>query len=202
MPDWRDEYLVNLREAERNNPVNKELIAACSQLADRVAALEAEKAVLQTSMNPAKLTTEKAGKALVVETTPSSDPNIAQLKLDLAEALRAKGQLQHKLKTTDAELQKLRTKTKVEDKRIHDLTTERNALASRLKDRNEELVGKNKMLKDIQDENLTLNIQLNVSDQKAAKVAAENKELVDRWMKRMGQEAEAMNLNLEHRNGR
>jgi hypothetical protein len=35
-------------------------------------------------------------------------------------------------------------------------------------------------------------------------VQAENKELVDRWMKRMGQEADAMNLANEptNRNGR
>lgn len=56
----------------------------------------------------------------------------------------------------------------------------------------------------MQDDNLTLNIQIDVTEQKAAKVAAENKELVDRWMKRMAQEADAMNLSNEprHRSGR
>ena len=39
-----------------------------------------------------------------------------------------------------------------------------------------------------------MNLQLNVAEQQKAKVQAENKQLVDRWMKRMGQEAEAMNL--------
>lgn len=33
--------------------------------------------------------------------------------------------------------------------------------------------------------------------QKAAKVQAENKELVDRWMKRMAREADALNLQNE-----
>lgn len=46
---------------------------------------------------------------------------------------------------------------------------------------------------DVQDENLTLNIQLDITEQKAAKVAADNKELVDRWMLQKAQEAEAMN---------
>lgn len=43
-----------------------------------------------------------------------------------------------------------------------------------------------------------------MTEQKAKKVADENKELVDRWMKRMAQEADAMNLSNEpgHRNGR
>ena len=44
-------------------------------------------------------------------------------------------------------------------------------------------------------------MELNVTEQKSARVAAENKELVDRWMKRMGEEADAMNLNL-NLNGR
>ncbi|KAH8673801.1 autophagy-related protein 16 [Xylariales sp. PMI_506] len=187
MPDWRDEYLGNLQEAEKNNPVSKELVAACSQLADRIASLEAEKAVLLSAPpNPA---TE--GKPVSSETTEQGVP---QLKYDLAEALRSKGQLQAKFKTADAELQKLRAKSKVDDKRIHDLTSERNSLSSKLRDRNEELVGKNRLLEDVQDDNLTLNIQLDVLEQKVKKVQAENKELIDRWMKRVGQEADAMNL--------
>ncbi|MDA4133667.1 MAG: ATG16 family protein [Thaumarchaeota archaeon] len=39
-----------------------------------------------------------------------------------------------------------------------------------------------------------MNLQLNVAEQQTAKVRAENKELVERWMKRMRQEADAMNL--------
>lgn len=33
-----------------------------------------------------------------------------------------------------------------------------------------------------------------MAEQQRAKVQAENKELVERWMKRVGQEADAMNL--------
>jgi hypothetical protein len=29
MPDWREGYLASLQEAERNNPVNKDLVEAC-----------------------------------------------------------------------------------------------------------------------------------------------------------------------------
>jgi hypothetical protein len=29
MPDWRDDYLASLQEAERNNPINKDLVEAC-----------------------------------------------------------------------------------------------------------------------------------------------------------------------------
>ena len=51
-----------------------------------------------------------------------------------------------------------------------------------------------KLLQNVQDELIALNLQLNVAEQQAAKVRAENKELVERWMKRMRQEADAMNL--------
>ncbi|KAK7949656.1 autophagy-related protein 16 [Apiospora saccharicola] len=232
MPDWRDEYLVNIQEAERANPVNRDLVAACSQLADRIASLEAEKTLLaqklasssgpSTSQSPnpssdtapgATTTTTTTTTDLSSAATPQSGsgsgsgsggPGTAELKRDLAEALRSKGQLEAKLKTSTAELQKLRTKTKADDKRLHDLTAERNTLATKLKDRNEELVGKTKLLKEVQDDNLTLNMEINMTEQKAARVAAENKELVDRWMKRMAQEADAMNLSNEprHRSGR
>ncbi|KAK8139263.1 hypothetical protein PG984_002643 [Apiospora sp. TS-2023a] len=228
MPDWRDEYLVNIQEAERANPVNRDLVAACSQLADRIASLEAEKALLaqklasssgpstSQSPNPSSDTAPGATTTTTTTTDPSAatahsssgsgsgGPGTAELKRDLAEALRSKGQLEAKLKTSTAELQKLRTKTKADDKRLHDLTAERNTLSTKLKDRNEELVGKTKLLKEVQDDNLTLNMEINMTEQKAAKVAAENKELVDRWMKRMAQEADAMNLSNEprHRSGR
>ncbi|KAI1659594.1 autophagy protein 16 [Daldinia decipiens] len=199
MTDWRSEYLTSLQEAERNNPVNKDLVEACSQLADRIAALEAEKVVWQTSTNPLTSPETSSGKGVATTgaTDSGADQSVAQLRLDLAEALRSKGQLQGRLKAAEDELQKLRSKAKVDTKRINDLTAERNALTAKLKDRNEELAGKNKMLKDIQDENLTLNIQLDVTEQKAAKIAADNKDLIKRWMDRMKHEADAMNLENE-----
>lgn len=46
---------------------------------------------------------------------------------------------------------------------------------------------------DFQDEIAALNLQMNMAEQKAARLERENRELVDRWMARMGQEADAMN---------
>lgn len=48
-------------------------------------------------------------------------------------------------------------------------------------------------LQDFQDEIATLNLQLNMADEKSNKLQRENQELVDRWMARMGQEADAVN---------
>jgi hypothetical protein len=40
---------------------------------------------------------------------------------------------------------------------------------------------------------ISLNLQLNMAEQRSKKLQKENKDLVDRWMARMGQEADAMN---------
>jgi uncharacterized protein YggE len=43
---------------------------------------------------------------------------------------------------------------------------------------------------------ITLNLQVNISEQTAKKLKEENKELIDRWMARMGREADKMNDTL------
>ncbi|KAK6197813.1 hypothetical protein LQW54_010519 [Pestalotiopsis sp. IQ-011] len=201
--DWRSEYLANLHEAELRNPVNKDLVSACSQLADRVASLEAEKAVLLQQQQKAQSTPTTATSTNPDTAAAPSDAATAQLRLDLAEALRSRGELLAKQLKADEELRTLRARTKADDRRVRELTAERNGLAAKLRDRTEELVGKNRLLEDVQDDNLTLNIQLDVRESECKKIKAENKELVDRWMKKMEKEAEAMNLaNEPQANGR
>ncbi|KAJ4175007.1 autophagy protein 16, interacts with Atg12p-Atg5p [Fusarium falciforme] len=46
----------------------------------------------------------------------------------------------------------------------------------------------------VQDEMIALNLQMSMAEKERDKVKKENKELVDRWMKRIAQEADAMNL--------
>lgn len=48
-------------------------------------------------------------------------------------------------------------------------------------------------LQNVQTELVSLNLQFNMAEDRAKRLEAENKELVDRWMARMGQEADAMN---------
>lgn len=49
------------------------------------------------------------------------------------------------------------------------------------------------MFQDVHDETVSLTLQLNLAEEKSQKLEYENKELVDRWMARMGQEADALN---------
>lgn len=48
-------------------------------------------------------------------------------------------------------------------------------------------------LQDFQDELASLNLQLNMAEERSSRLQKENQDLVDRWMDRMGKEAEALN---------
>ena len=63
----------------------------------------------------------------------------------------------------------------------------------KLRDRDEELKGKGRLVEQAQDEMVALGLQLNVAEEQKEKLSRENEELVDRWMKRMGEEAERVN---------
>ncbi|PCG99564.1 Autophagy-related protein 16 [Penicillium occitanis (nom. inval.)] len=134
-------------------------------------------------------------------------------RADLAAAQRSRSELQEQLTRTTAELDKLRSKTQQDSRRIASLEGERTHLTLRLKDRDEELRGKAKLLdvrppfvfvhmlgftdqnvvQSVQDELASLNLQLNMAEDRSSKLQRENQELIDRWMARMGKEADAMN---------
>jgi chromosome segregation ATPase len=166
MPNWRDEYLSSLRESELNNPVNMELVQAClyplyfkqthrlklslyagSQMADRISSLEAEKVALESLIagqgnnnNRSKSPSLQPGEAA------ANDPGVAQLRLELAEALRSRGVAETRLRTAEEELDKLRSKTKQDTRSLKDLTTERTSLATKVNDREYELREKRKLV--------------------------------------------------------
>lgn len=45
----------------------------------------------------------------------------------------------------------------------------------------------------VQNELVSLNLQFNMAEDRAKRLEKENQELIDRWMDRMGKEADAMN---------
>lgn len=66
-------------------------------------------------------------------------------------------------------------------------------LERRVRDRDEEIKGKARLVEEVQDEMVSLNLQLNMAEQRSERLEVENKQLVDRWMERMGREVEEMN---------
>ena len=77
---------------------------------------------------------------------------------------------------------------------MSEVMKQKGELERRVRDREEELRGKAKLVVDAQDEMIALELQLNLSEARGEKLKRENGELVERWMKRMGEEAEKMNI--------
>lgn len=134
---------------------------------------------------------------------------------ELAAAQRSRSELQERLNRATAELEKLKAQAQRDQRRIATLESERAHLQLRLKDRDEELREKAKLLdvrsplvtgpffmvigscadleQNVQDELAALNLQLNMAEERSNRLQKENQELIDRWMARVGQEADAMN---------
>lgn len=119
-----------------------------SQLQDRIAALEAEKAVFEAAQRT------RGTPNTTPKKPPSKDPakedslsaEEAKLRLDLAEALRSKGQFEVRLRGAEEELAKLRNKTSGDARAIRNLTDDRNSLGRKLRDREHELREKQKLV--------------------------------------------------------
>jgi chromosome segregation ATPase len=135
--------------------------------------------------------TSPAGVTGVVR--PDSPTLVGQIRQDLARAQQERADLASRLDVALRELETAKAKVKSDGKRIAQLTSAVSQLTTKLRDRDEELRGKAKLIENVQDENVTLNLQLNMADEQSAKLRQENKELVDRWMARMGREADQMN---------
>ncbi|OAA64011.1 Autophagy-related protein 16 [Cordyceps fumosorosea ARSEF 2679] len=163
-------------------------------MADRISALEAERASLEAQLPPAKSPLPPSNKAPPPTAAATTSAETAQLRQDIAEALRSKGTTEARLRAAEEELTRLRARTADDARSVRQLTADRTALTTRLKDREYELREKRKLLEQVQDEMITLNLQVSIAEKERDKVRKENKELVDRWMKRMAQEADAMNL--------
>jgi len=147
MTSWRDEYIQALqdrdvREQASYQKLDADLIAAFTNLLDRTAELEADKASNLWSSPPQP----PDSKARDSPQPTGTNDGTGQLRRDLAEALRSNGQLQTRVRNAEAELVKLRAKSRAETKQVEELSRERAYLAQKLKDRDEELRGKTKLL--------------------------------------------------------
>lgn len=198
MANWRDEYVTALTHRDEIEQANVALYDAYTRLADRT----------NRRLSPSTSTESPQPKAVssLGHKTPTNKRNaskehtttyipelLAAMRADLSEAQRSRSELQDRLARTDAEQDKLRKKSAQETRRISVLENDRSHLQLRLKDRDEELKGKAKLLEDLQDELATLNLQLNMVEEQSNRLKKENQELIDRWMARIGREADAMN---------
>lgn len=171
---------------------------------DKIALLEAEKAqaAQQQQQQQEPATSAPAPPtpdpdATLAAAATATDPLLLRLRADLAHALRQNTSLAARLRATSSERDRLLSLSRSQGRQVASLAAERDALARKVRDQAEELRGKKGMLDRMQDEVLALEMQLNVAEQQKTKIAAENKNLIDRWMTRMESEAREMNLRNE-----
>ncbi|KAL6238592.1 autophagy protein 16 [Aspergillus navahoensis] len=196
MAHWREEYAAALAARDRREKANVAIYKAYTQLADRtasssVAALNTQSAA-QRSTPSTPVADPRKQQPSPVSGTPPQDI-LAATRADLAEAQRSRLELQERLARATTELEKLRRRNLQDGRRISSMESEITHLQLRLKDRDEELREKAKLLEGFQDEIATFELQLNMAEERSNRLQKENQELVDRWMARMGQEADAMN---------
>ncbi|KAK4986620.1 autophagy protein 16, interacts with Atg12p-Atg5p [Elasticomyces elasticus] len=121
------------------------------------------------------------------------EADLARLRLDLASTQTARASLQARVDELSRDLTEAQSKAKSDSKRLQELAREKVMAERKLKDWRDEERGKKTLVDNIQDELVSLSLQFNMAEQRAEKLKAENDQLVERWMRHKGEEAERMN---------
>ena len=82
----------------------------------------------------------------MASTSVAVDVSAAQVRQNLAEAQRSRGELETRIVAVTSELEKLQLKSTMDSRRITELAMEKSNLVKKLRDRDEELRGKSKLL--------------------------------------------------------
>ncbi|OJI90128.1 autophagy protein 16, interacts with Atg12p-Atg5p [Aspergillus tubingensis] len=200
MAHWKEEYSAALAARDRREKASIAIYDAYTQLADRTvqgaaASNPPSSDPVEAQHVPSDTSASRSSKALsgAGAQDASLQETLLATRADLAEAQRSRSELQDQLTRMTTDLEKLRKRSTQDSRRIRLFENEIAHLQLRLKDRDEELRGKAKLLEDFQDELASLNLQLNMAEERSSRLQKENQDLVDRWMDRMGKEAEALN---------
>ncbi|KAI9820972.1 MAG: hypothetical protein M1832_003444 [Thelocarpon impressellum] len=169
-PSWRHEYQRALTTRDAYEKASRDVF-------------DAYRTVASSPNRPISPTAAAADKVAEIE----------RLTADLTVSQRSRADLQNRLDTLSTSLTSLRASSVTSAARIRALEAERTSLIRKVRDRDEELRGKAKLLENIQDEAMTLNLQLNMAEENKRRLEGENQELVERWMVAKRREAEEMN---------
>jgi len=119
-------------------------------------------------------------------------PDAAELSA-LREQLSAAQTSREALNQEIAQLHSLESKHKTLGEQMKKREKEIEMLTRKLRDRNEEVKQGRKLRDEVQDEYVAMELQINMLEEKNNRLEAENRELVDRWMKKKAEEADEMN---------
>lgn len=168
------------------------IVLADTRLADHTAA---ERTTIGATHVIPSSTATKSDAAHVKETESSGSTSAAlgALRTDLSATQRARGALQNEVASLTASLAVAHSTHDVNTAKIAALSKQKADAERKLRDRDEELRGKARLVEQTQDEMVSLSLQVNMAEQRSDRLEKENKDLIARWMKRMGEEAEKVN---------
>ncbi|KAK3625769.1 autophagy protein 16, interacts with Atg12p-Atg5p [Elasticomyces elasticus] len=196
MSDWIEQYSAALTERDVREKAHKVYIDAYTKLADRTAALAANTPPSPIPASPSgkdRAITPVKGRAAPKDVDASPNDLLARLRADLTTTQKARSTLQAQVAELTTSMAALQTSSKSSTSQLAQLTRQKADTERKLRDRDEELRGKSRLVEQAHDEMVALGLQLSMAEQRSEKLTRENKELVDRWMKRMGEEAEKVN---------
>lgn len=201
MDEALQHYMENVDATQRKDHADADIINPYSQLADRKIAadarsraLESELADLRASSSQTQ-TQDPKGKGWLSRQPPTpfdpTEPSGAttQLRQQLAEAQKARALLE----TEVAKLPGLQSSNASQNRQLITLEKEILSLKRRIGDKDEEIREKQKLVERVQDEMIGMTLEVNMAEERAGKLSQENKELVTRWMKEMGDRADKQN---------
>ncbi|KAM3422835.1 hypothetical protein BST61_g316 [Cercospora zeina] len=197
--NWIEQYSAALDARDAREQVHKPYIDAYTKLADRTAAQSKASALPSSTPASPALPDRTATPTKARGATKSPVPEgqaaeiLATLRSDLANTQRARSSLQAQVTELNASLSQLQASHNDSTAQITMLSKQKLDVERKLRDREEEIRGKAKLVEEAQDEMVSLQLQLNMAEQRSEKLEKENNELVERWMRRMGEEAEKAN---------
>ena len=182
---WRSDILVSIRSRDLHEKANIRMINEFTKLADRTISVASDHNTLPAT--PSDQNTE------ATDTSSKDAKDMNQLRLDLSEAQQRRNLLESKVKALMLELASVKETAEQSGKEAARLSVDRGILEKKVRDRDDEVKGHKKIIENLQDEILTLNIQLDLADQAKSRVIKENQDLIARWMAHKAEEAEKMN---------
>jgi len=207
MTDWLEQYSAALDLRDAREKAHKPYIDAYTRLADRTAAAVALSPPPPPATAPPLQPSSSAPAPAPAPPSRSSTPKdpippdqhasptdlLTTLRADLSQTQKARATLQSSLQTLTTTISQLRLQDQRSAAQILTLTKQKTETERKLRDREDEIRGKAKLVEQAQDEMVALGLQLNMAEQKSERLERENRELVERWMKRMGEEVERVN---------
>ncbi|WPG99862.1 Hypothetical protein R9X50_00268200 [Acrodontium crateriforme] len=203
MNDWIEQYTAALAERDAREQAHAPYFEAYTKLADRTATLTAQTSLQPRSRRPEsshsiptspRLSNKATSRNTSAEIDTSTLANdVSRLRVDLASTQKARSALQANLETVQLSLTQLQVQHSSTVASHGALTKQKGDLERKLRDRDEELQLKRKLVEHAQDEMVALQLELHFAEDRANKFESENKELVERWMKKKSEEAEKVN---------